>query len=73
MPQTPPRGAVKLKDFQEDGKMPIRDGKVATMPQNTVNNISLLKSQDRQALSKSSSQAHYNSRPLTALNKTSGD
>ena len=50
MNQTPPRGSLKLKDFQEEGKMPIRDGKVATMPSNTVNNISLLKSQDRKII-----------------------
>ena len=50
MNQTPPCGAVNLQDFQEDSKSAIRDGKVASMPQNnTLNNISLLKSQDKRA------------------------
>lgn len=50
MNQTPPCGAVNLQDFQEDSKAAIRDGKVASMPQNnTLNNISLLKSQDKRA------------------------
>ena len=38
---------MKVSDFQDD-KPAVRDGKVPSMPGDAVNNISLLKSKDRQ-------------------------